>query len=260
MSNVKFRESDHSYWHGDERFCSVTTLLDKLSPKTDFTQTAKNTFDKFNSTNAFVLAFCKKKKIEIPEAMGMWGNLPWQPQSVTQVWADYNNIAKERGTLFHSKMETIALEKGAQKAIYNGDFKLSPNLQLLDGVYSEIILTDIFHKIAGTADLLEVSGKDFVISDYKTNKDRDKLNRKSFKGERLNSPVNHLLNCSIDKYALQLSIYAYMLEQLGYTCKELIIYWVKDIETAELETIKMPYLKKEVMNILSFYKTNNYKL
>lgn len=97
---------------------------------------------------------------------------------------------------------------------------VSDLMQLEDGFHPELILWNNNHKLAGQADKVyietDISGRRFVdIDDYKTNKVIKKTN---FFGKMLN-PLNHLDCCNYNHYRLQISTYAWMLEQAGYTVR-----------------------------------------
>jgi hypothetical protein len=87
---------------------------------------------------------------------------------------------------------------------------------------------------AGTFDLLfyydaTLNGKPdsdsgFVIFDYKTNKNLFN----NFKGETMLSPFSSLLNCSINTYRLQLSLYQLALDKVGCKVRGRRIIWLKD--------------------------------
>lgn len=98
-------------------------------------------------------------------------------------------------------------------------------------------------RFAGTADWVYpqlIQGAKFIsIKDHKT----DKKFTMSNGLENLLYPVNHLQNCSFNRYALQLSFYAYMFEQQGYIVKDL---WV--INNTAIKVL--PYLRKEIISIL----------
>jgi len=81
---------------------------------------------------------------------------------------------------------------------------------------SERILFNDSLNLAGTLDIIELLDKDkreVALLDLKTN---GELYKK--KGKML-APFNHLDNNNINKYRLQLSLYAYLLEKQGYTVK-----------------------------------------
>lgn len=157
-------------------------------------------------------------------------------------------------------------------------------------IYSEIGAYLIDYKISGTIDILCVREEDFVILDWKTNRNglqfesgyykKDKTtipaqltNDWVSKDERMLPPLNHLPNCNGYHYTMQLSTYALMTELiLGIPCVGLGLChigspFVKNnygqpyrnehnqypIDPNGVETIKwfrINYLKNEAKNIL----------
>lgn len=103
-------------------------------------------------------------------------------------------------------------------------------------IYSEIGIYLIDYLISGTIDILCIRDDQFVILDWKTNKDglkfesgyyrRDKsqnpwqlTNEWISKKETLKAPVSHLPNCNGSIYSLQLSMYATMVNLVtGLPC------------------------------------------
>lgn len=103
-------------------------------------------------------------------------------------------------------------------------------------IYSEIGAFLIDYLISGTIDVLCIRETDFVILDWKTNRDGLKFKSGYFKkdktvtpnqltnewvdkDERMLPPVAHLQNCNGNHYTLQLSLYAIMVEMiLGIPC------------------------------------------
>lgn len=103
-------------------------------------------------------------------------------------------------------------------------------------IYSEIGVYLIDYLISGTIDILCIREDQFVILDWKTNKDglkfesgyyrRDKsqkpwqlINDWVSKKETLKAPVSHLPNCNGSIYSLQLSMYATMVNLVtGLPC------------------------------------------
>lgn len=103
-------------------------------------------------------------------------------------------------------------------------------------IYSEIGAFLIDYLISGTIDILCIRDKDFVILDWKTNRDglqfqsgyfkKDKTckpvqrtNEYVLKSEYMLPPLNHLPNCNGYHYTMQLSMYARMVELiLGIPC------------------------------------------
>ena len=103
-------------------------------------------------------------------------------------------------------------------------------------IYSEIGAFLIDYLLSGTIDVLCIRDTDFVILDWKTNRDGLKFKSGYFKkdktitpnqltdvwvdkDERMLPPVAHLQNCNGNHYTLQLSLYAIMVEMiLGIPC------------------------------------------
>ena len=106
-------------------------------------------------------------------------------------------------------------------------------------IYSEIGVFDPILLISGTIDILCYKPTDFVILDWKTNRDglkfesgyykKDKTtipnqltNEWVRKNEKMLPPLNHLAECNGSHYTMQLSIYARLVERiLEIPCKGL---------------------------------------
>lgn len=97
------------------------------------------------------------------------------------------------------------------------------------------------HLVAGTVDCLLVKGKQFMIVDWKTNKDELKFESGYYKkingikstnwiatNEYMLGPLKHLPHCKGIIYTIQLSLYAYILELWGLECIGLILYHIRD--------------------------------
>lgn len=112
-------------------------------------------------------------------------------------------------------------------------------------LFAEAGIYDEKRLISGMIDLLalNLTTKVFVIIDWKTNKDditfesyyykRDNegqtTNEKVVKkNDMLHYPLDNLANCKGSKYGLQLSVYAKMVEQRGFTWGGSIIFHIRD--------------------------------
>ena len=96
---------------------------------------------------------------------------------------------------------------------------------------------------------------DFLIDDIKTNKEIKVEN----KWQKMKDPIKHMDDCNYNHYVIQMSTYAWMLEQFGYKCIGTRFTW-RDID--ENGTVKRlaPYIfkpaMKEVKSILKHFKEN----
>lgn len=80
------------------------------------------------------------------------------------------------------------------------------------------------------------------------------FNQKTKTSEKLKYPLNDLDNCNYSTYNMQLSTYAWMIQQLhpDWTCKELIL--VHFDHNNNMTTYKMEYLKPQVEKMLTYWK------
>ena len=131
------------------------------------------------------------------------------------------------------------------------------------------------YRIAGMIDCPLLKQLHFCILDWKTNKDtittkagyykKIKVQNKWIKsdtfietGECFKYPLNNLEASKFNKMALQLSTYAFILEEWGYKLvpKGLEIIHFPVGQSPRL--LKIPYLKNEVLLMLEHHKDNNF--
>jgi hypothetical protein len=137
--------------------------------------------------------------------------------------------------------------------------------------------------ICGQSDLVEVVNGYVNITDYKTNKEIKTESFKNWEGisEKLLIPVNNLDDCHFNHYALQLSIYMYIILKHNPKLKpgKIFIHHVKfEIErednwgypigkkdengnpiVKEVIVIPIPYLVDEVQAVIHYMKDNPIK-
>lgn len=123
--------------------------------------------------------------------------------------------------------------------------------------------------LAGTSDLplTRTSSKRSIldIKDFKTNEIKfDSTRIDSYTGQIVHDnrymfdPISHLEDCNYNHYALQLSTYMYMAEtELGFKPGSIELILTPWREIKEPETIKMPYMKREVELMVEYYMDNN---
>ena len=133
--------------------------------------------------------------------------------------------------------------------------------------------------LCGQADMVEVVDGYININDYKTNKEIKEKGFTNWEGitSKMFKPINHLDDCNLIHYTLQLSIYAYIIKKHNPSLKigKLTIQHVKFKQIGEdangypinehyngepiLDEIKMyevPYLKDEVNSLMMWLKDN----
>jgi hypothetical protein len=107
--------------------------------------------------------------------------------------------------------------------------------------FSEMILYSDRHKLAGQSDkvLINHQSRTFKVLDYKTN--RKGIERSAYQDKRMYPPVGHLPDCNYSHYSLQLTLYAYFLEQeLNYQCAGLTLLWVNTNNPESVAIIEIP--------------------
>ncbi len=236
-NRVDFDEASHSYTNmNGEKYISATTIIGKY----------KQPFDSWKVATAYA----KKNG----ETAAYW----------VDAWEKNKLAACAKGTAFHKKkeedlMETNGVVRG-NKVVQIVDISkfTEPNInysRLPDGIYPELRLWDHYWHVAGTSDIVEVDGEYFDMDDHKTNKKIDKESYIHPKEGRkmMNYPLSGLMDCNLQHYELQLSLYAYMFEKLsGKKCRNLTITHYTEEHPHGL-VYPLKYRKLEVLAMLLHY-------
>lgn len=239
---LQFREDIHEYrWleQPEIKLTSVSTLIGMYHEKFDSDKHSKR----------------------IAEKEGV------SQQEILQRWEDKKNKAAIKGTLYHKKKEDEILSKtGVFKHHEDGGIKQAFDItELKPGIYPELIVYHPAYNIVGTADLVIIyNDNTFDLFDHKTNEKLEftgfpVYNPKSHKREpkKMYSPLQHLDDSNGIHYTLQLSSYAFCLEEAGYECKSLTLHHVLfDENETDIMVVDYPlnYLKKEVKNLFEHFK------
>lgn len=268
--SVKFIDKDHSYSSIDEKenikWTSVTTLIHMFKKPFDSKAMAEK---------------CSKGKNPKYNKL--------TPKEILDLWKQENKRAVNLGSWYHDQRERDLLacntitRNGNELTIINplmdGDVKLAPDQNLTDGIYPEHFVYLKSASVCGQGDRVEVYDGKINLYDYKTNKE---IKTEGFKGpggktEKMLPPLSHLDACNYNDYALQLSVYMYIMLKHNRSLKPGVIqmdhvkfeiekydkngYPVVSNDAAgdpmvkEVKSYQLPYLKKEV--IAMFKVLNN---
>ena len=274
--NICFEESEHRYWDAtrpEAQYISVTTLIGKFEQPFDkeFWSAYKALeqlipADSWKIEKKSLLASKKFNKelldvYEIPEV-----KFNEVQQSILDGWQDENKKSCDRGTKIHAKLEEYFYGKGKDISLkkfgVGGKFECRKDYTDLDldyGVYPEylIAVTKDNLNLAGQIDLLVKNGNEITIIDHKTNKEiklKSVYNPYTKSATKMKYPLNNLDDVNYNHYQLQLSTYAWMLQQLNpnFIIKDLIL---NHYDHNNKNTIyHCDYLKDEVEKMLNFYK------
>ena len=267
---LKFIEEGHVYESTTEekiKWTSVTSLVGKFKPKFDRDGQAK-----------------KSSKNKRSKWYGM------TPKEIIAAWDGETDRAIKLGNFYHNQRESDMLDlntigrEGVEVPIIkpivdDKGTKIAPEQKVSDGVYPEHLVYLKSLGVCGQADLVEIVNGKINITDYKTNKEIKDKGFTNWEGitNKMFRPVNHLDDCNLNHYNLQLSIYAYIIKKHNPKLKvgKLIIQHVKFKKVGEdkngypinehvngepvLEDIKiyeLPYLKDEVTSLMMWLKDN----
>lgn len=236
---LQFKEKEHQYLHlpTERVLTSVTTVIHNY----------QETFDSDGS-------ILKRKAFErgISEA------------ELQAEWTKKGDDAKTYGTSVHASLEYFIDHNKVKKDDPNGAIVeyFQKNFSFGGELFSEVRLYNLYYGIAGTADLLELMSDGAVnIYDFKTNA---KINEFPFKNKdgtqkKLLGPLSCFSETTKNIYQMQLSTYAYMIqERFKRKIGTLKLFHINK-ETAEIQEIPLFYCFKRVKMMLEdFYQKENF--
>jgi len=142
---------------------------------------------------------------------------------IKSAWKSEAKRATDLGTWYHNcreadlcHLETIERE-GVTVPVFKpveiDGIKYAPDQKLKDGIYPEHMVYLKSVGLCGQSDLVEVVNGHVNITDYKTNKEIKIESYVNWEGvsQKMSPPVAHLDDCNFNHYALQLSLYMYMI-------------------------------------------------
>ena len=173
-------------------------------------------------------------------------------------WNEEREYAAALGNKAHSDLEGLVV---SAKKIDLGDKKIadvsSADLLDLQGfgmggnqIYPELLLWNERYRVAGQADIVERRGMEVVIKDYKTCK---KIEFESFMDAHMFEPLEELPDTNYSKFTIQLSTYAWMLEESGYRVTGLVVQHIDRITGKHIKDYPMAYRKDLVTKMLEHY-------
>lgn len=258
-----FTEHDHRYWspeYPDIKWTSVTSVVHKYCE--EFLWTPEQS------------AIRKPTTAKPNKWYGM------NPKEIQAAWDAERDRSTDLGTWYHKKKEDELLAR-TDITVYKPDvqdgIKKALPQRLSPGIYPEHLVYLASAGICGQSDEVIVHDTAFDINDHKTSKEIKRKSHKNWEGlsKKMLGPCKHLDDCHYNHYALQLSLYAYMIQRANPHLKvgELTINHVKFEEEGkdkydypiyrkegdnyivkDIEIIKLPYLSSEVQAIVKEYK------
>ncbi len=233
---------------------------------------------------AVALACSKKKKSK------WYGMIP---RKIIELWDKESKRATDLGSWYHDQREegvasceTVrrnGIDLPVVRPIMEGDLKLSPNQSITPGIYPEHFVYLKSAMMCGQADRVEVVGNVVNVYDYKTNKKlKEAYTNWEGKTKMMQGPLAHIEDSDLMHYALQLSIYMYIIIKHNPKLRpgSMFIYHIQfeeegkddygypitkytdkgDPIVKEVVQIPVPYLKDEVISIIHYLSDNRHKL
>jgi hypothetical protein len=274
--SIVFNASDHTYRSIDGAegidWISVTTIISSL----------KKGFD----AKAVAARVSKNKRSK-------WFGI--DPKDIEAIWKNEADRATTLGTYYHNQREDdlcslASMEReGVTVPVIapsgeNDGIRYAPLQKLDSGIYPEHMVYLRSAGICGQSDLVEVVNGKVNIIDYKTNKEIKTEAFTNWEGvtEKMLDPVSHLDDCNFNHYALQLSIYMYVILKHNPKLKPGRIFihhitfeqegedkWGYPIAKLDNEgnpivkeviPMSVPYLVDEVISIMHFLQNNKHKI
>lgn len=303
--NIKliFKEDGHKYNDSLGRdYVSATTFISNYIPKFD--------------TNKWSRYKAKELGISIKEVKNNWNNITTEScdrgnktHNYLEDGINYSSKFSKSIQYLNAKTDGTMITVADIPSLNVTPFDIKEFIDATENKYSEIYKVFNYYLerdyviyaelgaflldylISGMIDVPVIREDQFVILDWKTNKDglifesgyykkdkkqipHQKTNNWIRTNDKMLSPLNHLPECNGSHYNMQLSLYAYMVESiLRIPCAGIGLCHIQTpfimneynmplssktgnytIDQSKNETVswhKMPYLKKEIQSILN---------
>ena len=274
--DITFFEDNHLYIntkHPDRKYVSVTTLITQFHEEFDddfwsgYKALEALMGEDFRRLKSYLL---DKKKIdfEISDYVDS-SEYKLVKQEILDSYELKRKTSSEYGTEIHRQKEEKFYTGGKINPkdcgflLHEGDYECERDnydLNRIKAALPEYLVyySDGLLHLAGQMDLLIKDGNDIYIYDYKTNENgidtKSYFDQKKKQSKKMYYPLNQLEDCKLMHYTIQLSIYAWMLQQINpaFKIKRLCLIHI-DRNNKETE-IDVEYKKEEVVKLLKAFK------
>jgi hypothetical protein len=292
MERIIFYDKDHSYWYKGKRLVSGTSFVGKFEPeyqreyylsrgaikKILGDKEYKRLREKWRSYGRKIMNddFISYLLEHVDGFDFMEAR-----QALADEWDAKTEKACIKGTAYHLGREKASYARGyelnpfdeKEYVVYQkepcpeGDnCSLAENLyDLPDGFYPELLVSTIEYQgqylgLCGQSDKVflgtDSQGVRYcMVDDFKTNRVLKKFAMKdedTGKPITMLDPISHMHSHHLTKYGLQLSLYAWFLEQHGFQVRNLGITHINELHP-------LPYYKKEIEAMVKYFLKNMQK-
>ena len=246
FGDFKFYEENHTYtYKGKPISIGATGLIGQYTQDFDADTIAERVAIKEGKSTQEVLDEWKYKNW-IACKKGHLGHLYAQ-----NIWQSINTLEDIKRACMDVKTPLESILRQADN-FYN-DYK-----DRLEHLYDEYVIGSEEYNLASAIDHLFINKLTggLVLVDYKTNSDIHKNERYA---KKMKVPLSHLKDTTLNHYAIQLSIYKYIVEKYtNLKFEEMFIVWFSE-NIDNYQIIEVPYLKEEVIKILENRRERNMK-
>lgn len=274
--SIIFTDLDHSYKSGNIKYKSVSTIISEYkAPYDAYYWSLYKAYQKLLGEETFKVL---KSEYKLGDH-ALFNYLKFYADqekayeiqaSILDDWKNERDKSIVKGNNYHEFKEKQSFDDGysinpfndakyeTQKSVLittDGSKELrTPTYgclsDLLDGFHPELLLWNNKYQIAGQADKVyieTIKNKRYIdIDDYKTNKKISKTNI----FQKMKDPISHLDDCNYNHYRLQISLYAWLLEQEGFIVRNLSFTHIN-------KPYEFDYMYDEIDQILHHQTTLN---
>jgi len=219
---IKFYPKAHTYWLGKQKMESVTNWIGNFFPKFDAKGIARK-LSKFKVN--------RQRKHGVRYWLKEWKEAALHGSRVHQLmeWEVTGQFVDDLVSLGYIERD---FKKANQGCLWLEKFDENEYDEFIQA--PELIMYDEELGLAGTIDLAVFKDNKVTLIDYKTNKkiSKDCYGKKGYK------VLKDMDASNINKYSLQLTMYAYMLERKGWEIDKLILVHLMEDKYKEYE---IPY-------------------
>lgn len=223
------------------------TIIETGQKLSSVSKVGNHFFPKFNAKK--VAAMCQKKL----EYSGML------PDDIVNLWSREGDLSREEGTCVHDMITAYIHDTGMAEPISMRCVRMFKCAVEIIVAYrknyniigSEVLVFSESLGIAGFIDLLLQRNSDFLIIDFKTNKEMKKDNRYE-KGDK---PLQKLDSCNLNQYMVQCNLLKKIFLHEGYynasSCRPLLIH-LQEYGDAVKYPVKV--MDKEINKMIEMWK------
>jgi hypothetical protein len=198
----------------------------------------------------------------------------WEQEKLKSIVRGDGTHTEQEELLLNRSVDIIRAKEEQKKVFFVRNPVIMPGYDYYnwpDGTYPELKLWNHRWRIAGRTDKVtfETLNKERYahVADHKTNKrlrSKGRYDKVKQTYQMMKFPLEHLHDCEMTRYTLQLSLYMFMLEAMGFLPGHLTIIHYPHVHPHAPEgavedpvLYDLTYMKKEVLLMLEYLRSQN---